>query len=374
MKSIIKFCLLGFVAVATTLNAQTTFKLSELNPYFSEYLSPMTSGLALGMGQGWVHRVKPHRFLGFDVKVSGAVLQIPSSLHNFNGTALSVMSGSGYALQQNGTTVSFDRELPTIVSSSTADYGLKKTIEAGSAVSIDVPLLDGLDLPYAGNAAVQLALGISDRVEIMGRFIPDMSSLLNRRLNINKASVSELNMWGVGVKYNIKEWIPIVKRIPVMHLSVLLAYSEFNLGIISNDLQLNPSELVNGSSVINDPFYDNDPNIYDQQGIGMCMNSLTGAVLLGAYIPVLHPYVGIGFNQYSVDAGLRGNFPVIQVGEDDAVDIIAIEKNALSVVDSNFKMNLQFGINFKIAIININAQYTLQDYSMLSVGVSVGMR
>lgn len=374
MRIIMKIYLVLILAFSVQLSAQSTFSIGELNPYYTEYLRPMTTGFALGMGQGWVHRAKPHKFLGFDLKLTGAVLEIPSSVHNFNGTALSEMSNAGYSLQRNGTAVSFDQELPSLVSSATADLGFKKSIQAGSNVTVDVPLLDGLDFPYAGNITAQLALGISDKAEVMVRYMPDMADRINNYASISAASVSELNMWGLGVKYNIKQWIPVVKRIPIIHLSAVLAYSEFNFGIVSNDMAINPSELVKGSSVINDPYLDHDPTIYDNQGIGVNMNAITGAVLFGAHIPVIHPYVGVGFNHYSIDAGLRGNFPVIQVGDNDVVDIIDIEKNALNVSDSNTALNLQFGVNFKIAILNINAQYTLQEYSMLSVGISLGIR
>ena len=275
MKIFTKILLALVLGFTMQVQAQNSFSVGELNPYFSEYLKPMTTGLAVGMGQGWVHNAKPHKVLGFDVKFSAAVVQIPSSVHNFNGTALSKMQNDGYALQSGGNVVSFDRELPTLVSASTADYGFKKTITAGSDVSVDVPLLDGLDFPYAGNVTLQFAVGLPKGTELMVRFIPDMSERVNNLANIDAASVSELNMWGLGVKHDIKQWIPVLSKLPIIEVSAMLAYSEFNLGIVSNDLALNPSELVQGSSVINDSYYQNDNTIYDNQGFGINLNSLT---------------------------------------------------------------------------------------------------
>ncbi len=393
MKRLTNLIALSLCFLTSSLNAQSTFSMGELNPYFSEYLKPMALGMATGMGHGWAHEARPHKILGFDLSLSVVAVQIPEADQTFKVSALSKMTGNGYSfLDANSNPLGNDDLLPTLVSSLPSDATMQKDLapsDLAPSMLVDVPMMDGLfpeDIAYAPNMALQFALGLPKGTEIMARYVPEVASTINDYANdagFDEASVNELNMWGIGVKHDIKQWIPVVKRVPMLEISALLAYSEFNFDIGTTAITLNPDELLNGIA----PTYtdiDGDGNVptsgadFNDVGFGMNMSSLTGAVLVGANIPVIRPFIGVGFNKASVSTGLTGNLPMIEynLNSSDGTTTANVDYDpvGLNVEAEKTFVNFQAGINFKLLIFNFHAQYTYQQYSMISAGLALSIR
>jgi len=37
-----------------------------------------------------------------------------------------------------------------------------------------------------------------------------------------------VSLWGVGVKHDLKQWIPVVKSIPILNLAIMYGYTNVN--------------------------------------------------------------------------------------------------------------------------------------------------
>ncbi len=381
MNKIKKTIILLTLFFCSSLIAQTstTFSVGELSPYFSEYLKPVTLGVATGMGSGWAHEAKPHNTLGFDVSFTATVVQFPSGGLTFDNNALSSMKNDGYSLLKDGNVVTNSATgIPSMASSDKgSSYSLQKTINSGFSSdpeTVEFDLLDGLDIPFVPNLAIQAAVGLPKNTEVMVRFIPDMSSSINNVMGSNDVSVDRLNMWGLGVKHDLKQWIPVLSRIPIIQLSAMVAYSQFNLDVNLPDIDLQPENIYKGTSTISyEGEADDKEATWKEHGFDMEMSSLVGSIMIGANIPVFKPYIGVGFNRASINTGLTGNLPKITYV--DATNIkVEIDEKGLRIDQKKTFANFQAGFNIKLAVFNIYAQYTLQEYSMFSGGIAFGFR
>lgn len=377
MKKSITLFILGLSLLATpTYSQQEVFSVGELDPYFGEYIKPMAIGMATSLGAGWAHEARPHKTLGFDISLSATGVMFPTSALNFSTEALSGMEG--YTFTNSDGPVS---SLPTLVSPDQANADINKTISYTTPVgsgseTIVIPAFNGLDIPFAPGASLQLAIGLPKGIEIIGRYVPEASSYINDYAGIDDLKVNKMNSWGIGVKHDIKQWIPVVAKVPFLEISALLAYSEFNFDITSPSIAITPQTLADASGII---ITDNSGASYEDQGFAMEMNSFNGALLVGLNIPVIRPFVGVGFNKASVNTGLTGTFPILSVDEtvlspDDLFVVNDVEDSPLYLEAERTFVNFQAGINIKIAVFTIHAQYTYQEYSMYSGGIALGFR
>lgn len=377
MKKILPF-ILGLFFLSPLINAQTkVFSVGELDPYFGEYIKPLAIGTATALGAGWAHEARPHKTLGFDISLSATAVMFPTSALNFSTDALSEMVSNGYSFGGAST-------LPTIVSPDQANTDIAKTISTPlGSEELKIPAFNGLDIPFAPGASLQLAVGLPKGIEIIGRYVPEAGSYINDYAGLEDITVNKMNSWGIGVKHDIKQWIPVVSKVPLLEISALLAYSEFNFDVSSPTIAITPQTLSDASGF---NIQDNSGADYTDQGFAMSMNSLNGALLVGANIPIIRPFIGVGFNKASVETGLTGTFPILHVNDsptnlDDVFYIPSesdseegTEQSPLYLEAEKTFVNFQAGLNIKIAILTIHAQYTYQEYSMYSGGISIGFR
>lgn len=365
--------------LSTQIQAQEVFSVGELDPYFGEYIKPMAIGLATGMGSGWAHEARPHKVLGFDISFGATLVNFPTNALNFSTDALSSMTANNYSfVDAGGASIS---NLPTIVADQSANADLQKTISytyMGTTVDQDIviPAFDGLNIPYAPSVSLQLAIGLPKGTEIIGRYVPESGETINEYSGMDELDINTLNLWGIGVKHDIKQWIPVVKKVPFLEISGLFSYSEFNFAMTSSSIAITPDEIANASGFT---IQDNSGATYNDQGFAMGMKSMTGSLLVGASIPVIRPFIGVGFNKATVETGLTGTFPKLALNsapssQNDIFVVNEVEEDPLYLEAEKTFMNFQAGINVKIAILTIHAQYTYQEYSMYSAGIAVGFR
>ena len=387
MKKAIYLYILSVITLFTPLLSQSSnsFSVGELNPYFGEYMKPMAIGLAAGMGSGWAHEARVHKTLGFDVSMSVSAVQIPTSAMNFSSSSLSDMNADGYSFYQGGSEMS-NVELPTVSSDQVTDVSMVKSLSYnGIDAALEIPAFDGLNANYAPSVALQAAVGLPKGFEIIGRYVPESSSLLNDYSGLDELSIEELNMWGIGLKYDIKDLLPFVSRVPLLRVSTLVTYSKFNFAMVSPEISFKPEDIIPsgvtwGYHPDNEMSDSEQATAYDNQGFAMEMTSITGSVLVGLNIPVIRPFIGFGVNRASASTGLTGNYPVIEFNENlgiTSTDILLVkdpEQDALYVETEKTFVNFQAGANIKLGFFSIHAQYIYQEYSMYSVGLALGFR
>ena len=350
----------------SSITAQTTLSIGEFDPYLSEYFRPFARGIASGMGAGWAHTAEVHSTLGFDVTINLTIVNIPASAAGFSSSDIASMQNDGYTFSGN--------EFPNIRSDGGPTTFINKNFDpiAGIGVlpAINFEALQGLNLGFAGSASLQAAVGLPKGTELMIRFMPDISGVANTALSaLGDTKLLPTMIWGLGVKHDIKQWIPVISKIPFLQVSGLLSYSKFTTGIKSGDLLITPENFGSPETV-----HDFSGANYSDQQFEMDVSSLTGSLLIGASIPVFQPFVGIGFNRGKFDAGLTGTYPILELNEGLRTDganlptpfIVSengTEKDPLIVDDIKTQLNLQAGARIKLGFIVFHYQFTKQEYT-----------
>ena len=63
----------------------------------------------------------------------------------------------------------------------------------------------------------------------------------------NDFSVKKMNMWRVGGKHDIKQWIFFLKSVPMLEVSGLLTYSKFSYAMTSQEFAIDPQSIADAS-------------------------------------------------------------------------------------------------------------------------------
>ncbi len=200
----------------------------------------------------------------------------------------------------------------------------------------------------------------------MLRIIPDFSSTVNTIVNSNDFKLSKTGMWGFGVKHDIKQWIPVIKKLPFLEISGMLAYSKFKTGFTSSMLNINP-DMFSAETTIE------DPKVWDNQRFDINVSSFTGSLLIGASLPVFQPFIGVGFNRGGFNAGFKGNYPVITCTTDGHT-VESYQTDPISIKSNKTQFNFQAGARLKLGPVVFHGQFTRQAYNMYSGGIAFTFR
>jgi len=319
----------------------------------TEYLRPYGNILSTNLSGGWYNTASIHDFPGFDITFSTSMSFAPSMHKEFDATKLGLTK---LTLKSGSPTV-----LPTAVGESDGQTATFQHLKNGySLAEFDMP--KGSGFGFAPMFMLQAGVGLPFKTEITGRFCP-------------KVEIFDVKMglWGVGLKHSLKQYIPVMKMVPLWNLSLQAGFTRFYssapLEFLPDDYDSPETTDVTGNLAL-----------YDSQEIQFNMNSLTGNLLASINLPVLCVYAGVGFVSTSTELKLLGNYPMVTdfniaankpiIGE-YVTDPINIEiKNANGSVLPRFNL----GTRFKFAVITLHFDYTYADYSMATAGLGFSFR
>lgn len=287
---------------------------NDINLLGKEYLRPYGEMLGVNLNSGWYNSAKVHKIGGFDITITGTYTTAPSSKQSFVIPQLESLT------PLNGATTA-----PTMAGDGKVAFGIN---EDPTNQQIE---LEGAELDYFITPMIQGSVGLPFHTEIMGRFMP----------RVEFGDYGKAYMWGLGLKHSLKDYIPFVKRVPFLQLSVLGAYTQFE------------SKLgVNGEAGTGN--LEADAAAY------------TGRLLLGANLPVVAFYTGVGYGNTQSNFDLVGDFSIAN-GEIQ-------DNNPLSLDYSTGNFDFNVGMRIRLAIFSIHADYSVGDYSVISGGVGINFR
>lgn len=358
--------LFALVANVSTLKAQLndteTFRLGEVDPYFSAYLKPFGQAMATGLSGGWTHTAKVHGTLGFDITISGSFVKVPEADFEANTSDFD-MPNYNFG---NAPTI------PTIAASSDINQPtISRSFENDELGDVVFDGIQGVGLAFGGGFAIQGAIGLPKGTELIVRLMPDLSKTVNNAMGDDMA-LEKTNMWGLGVKHDIKQWIPAISKVPFLQISGLLAYSKFQTGFAGDAMRFDPSTFGDDIQTGNANL-DASSSVWDDQKFTMAMSSFTGSLLVGANIPVFQPYIGLGFNSSKFEAGLKGNYPIIEINAAEQM-INDYETDPLTSVSKKTNVNFQAGARLKLGFFVFHYTFTAQEYKMHTGGIAFTFR
>lgn len=289
--------------------------LNDAEKLSKAYLEPFGKSLGTSLNNGWYNSAKPHKLFGFDITFTAAITLPPSGDRKFDVSKLNL---EYWELQDPN-----DNMAPSVTGEKT---GAPRLVDqaTGSSAFIDLP--QGANLRFIPAPIVQVGVGLPFHTEIMGRFFP----------KVDISGVGNFSLWGVGIKNEFKEFIPVFKRLPI-DVSILLGYTKLKSSF----------------------------DIKSNQTLDFEATGFTGKLLISKSIPVLTVYAGVGYNKSNTDVALKGTYVIPNVGT---------MENPLDLSFSNGGVNANIGLRIKLALLAFHFDYALGKYSILNAGVGINFR
>jgi len=323
----------SFVVIFALIMGHSVFSQESLRKFFQAgeanaelltraYLKPYGEMLGTSLNAGWYNTAKVHKFGGFDLTFSVMNAVAPSSARTFDVNKLGLsgvedITGDGIA-----PTIAGEMESVPSVSGNT-DYGsFSFTLPNGSGN-------DKLPIPM-----LQAAVGLPFNTEIMARVVPKMKF----------GDAGEVSVLGFGLKHSLKNYIPFVKRIPFLQMSVLAGYTDFNTTY----------EISSGDEVT-----------VENGELAVASGAFTSRLLVGANFPVVSLYTGVGYGSTNSDFDVKGTYTVENMPE-------LTNPFTLGYKTTGFDFNA--GVRLRLGFLALHADYTVGDYSVLTAGVGINIR
>ncbi len=375
-KHFLKASLLALLGAANFQDAVAQFDLApfmragkeDANKLINAYMSPLMTGWASGINNGWYNTAKPHGTGGFDITASFGVFFIPTDAMTFNPSSLGLNSveaanpsGKADVDVNNAPTAFSDKQGPTWQ----VNYPNNADPNRKSFASFEIPKGPGVSL-FATLPTAQFAIGIYKNTEVMLRFLPE----------INAAGV-KASLFGFGIKHDIKQWIPGVKDMP-FDLSAIFAYSTSKA-----------SYTMDGDKALMPPLDSNKVPLpgslatadYQNQTLEFKTSGWMLGLIVSKKLGPLTPYLGVNYNNSSVEMNMKGTYPVTiynpaynngngSFGRNEVLNVS--DPIALTGSANGFRANAGFRI--KLLILTIHADYTFAKYNMLTAGVGINLQ
>jgi len=367
LKLFVFIVLLGFStniakSQINTLSSFMTGSAEDAEKLFTAYVSPYANGLGASMSAGWYNTAKTHKLGGFDITLTFNTAIVPNDDRAFNISDLGLGEGSGIVSRVSST----QDESPTIAGENTAGPQITYWAENPLGGEIEIASFDlpkGTGFRYVPSPMIQASLGLIKGTEIMGRFTP----------RFDVGDNGSIGMWGIGVKHSLKQWIPAVKRIPVLQLAVMGGYTKFSS---TTDISFQPDFYSSATTI------ENDIDMYSNQQMLFETSSFTANVIVSANLPVVCFYGGLGFATTKSNLKLDGYYPFPSVnssnGTLEVLTANAIE-NPIDITIENkggstTKPRINAGMRFKFAVITLHFDYTYANYSIATAGLGLSFR
>ena len=171
---------------------------ADANTLIKAYLNPYGNAFGEGLNMGWYNSAKTHKLGGLDLAISVSAIQIPKSDQTFDINSLSLQKLTLENPSQHiAPTVAGKKEVgPKLV---------VKDSDGSTAFSFNTP--EGVGMNTVPVPMVQLTFGVLPHTDVIGRFVPQV------KYNSNGDQM-KIDFWGIGVKHNFMEWLPVLKELP----------------------------------------------------------------------------------------------------------------------------------------------------------------
>ena len=303
------------------------------------YTNPLAKSFIYGLNTGWAHSAKTHKQLGFDLSIGVGASMVSDADFSF------IPNGLRYAeVPSNGLPTIFSKSnsvpLDVLIPANSETDELRATLEFPGGVGDDLPI-SGVPVPTA-----QLSVGAVLNTDVIVRFVPES--------NLEGASVS---LWGLGLKHDLTQYLGPIDKLP-FNLSILAAQTT-----VSSRYNFEPNTLSQNPTA-------------DMRYVDFNLKAQTVQLLGSLDFPFISVFGAVGISRGSADLGMKGVYELEytqQVGGFE-VPIVTSITDPVSLDYSANSALATIGARLNLAIVKIYGQYSLQEYSTASVGVSLGLR
>jgi hypothetical protein len=329
---------------------------SDAGLLFDAYITPWANAIGTSLCGGWYNTAKPHKLGGFDITFTTNISFIPEDAKSFD---LAVLGLSDNVQLPSGNTLA-----PSVAGESTSGPELTYLINGQYEVaSLRTPQGTGVGL--MATPMVQIGVGLIKDTEVNFRFLP----------NVNLLDFGKLRLWGIGGKHSIKQWIPALKKLPVLNLSLMGGYTSFSS---SFNLSVDPEDINNTEG------FDQTTEAisFADQTLDLTVKSFTINLLVSANLPVVCFYGGLGIANTKTELGLKGYYPIPTIELPLTTPVVTDESAIKDPVSLEIKNNdgkptkprINIGMRLKLGPVTIHGDYTYANYSNVTAGLGISIR
>ena len=315
MKKLLFILLAGLIGLSSFGQTQNILAndIAQGEKLIEAYFTPMAGSFGAGLNSGWYNTAKPHSLGGFDLTLTLNTVIIPSSAKTFN-----IKAAGGDIFTSD------DTEASTIFGSADATTMTYNNNSTGLDVDFEMP--GGFKTPAIPLPMIQAGIGLIKNTAIDVRYMP----MLNVGDNIN------VNLFGIGIKHDLLQWIPGIGNAIPMSLSLQGGYTSLNteLEILGQEVSLKTKATT--------------------------INLVASKKLL-----MVTGYVGLGYNSATTTFTTDANFDLGGIQFDEKVEV-AFESN------NNLRTNI--GLRLNMTVVTIQADYTFAEYPTATLGLGVSLR
>jgi hypothetical protein len=304
--------LFTILALFTGLSSFTQTATEDGKNLIESYISPLGNSLGAALNNGWYNTAKPHSLGGFDITITANIVMVPNNAKTFN---ISESNGGAFT----------GGETPTILGNGD---GASATYNAESSA-----MPKGLNIPIIPLPILQAGVGLIKGTELNFRYMPELKI----------GSAGQVGLFGVGLKHDILQWLPIVDKIP-LDLSIQAGYTKLSSEI----------ELI-------------DPTATISPQANLDVSATTVNLILSKKLLMFTPYLGLGYNSTKTTFNVEGNYNVAGL-DIDVSDLTKIDFES----KNNFRANI--GFRFNIAVLALQANYTFSEHPTATLGAGISLR
>lgn len=297
------------------------------------YIAPFMKGFGIGITNGWYNTAKPHNTLGFDFTATVNAVYIPDKDAVYNIADLDLQRVELVSVNNDPSATS----APTVFG---PDVDVKYQYTASdnsSKVFTGPPGLGLKDRSILGNVVpvpmAQVGIGIIKNTDIKLRYIPTI-----------EGDDYSFNLFGIGIMHDVKQHIPGIKLLP-FDLSIFAGYTDL-------DFELDLSE---------------DPSTEGQRAT-FSTHAFTVQGLISKKIAMLTVYGGLGFNKVNSELNILGEYDFNKDGNIDETDPLK------EMLFSTGGPRATVGARLQLLVLTFHADYTMQEYNVLTIGVGLTLR
>ncbi len=331
--------------------------IDDAEVFLQEYLKPYANILGSDLNAGWYNTARPHELGGLDITATVSWAKAPSSALAFDLAGLEL---NGTIEPDPGTIA------PTIAGEQDPRPGISYTqmVDMGGGNMQEVEYArftvpDGAGVDYFPLPMAQLTVGLPFGTDVSARFIP----------MIGYRDYGEIGLWGVGGKHSISQWLPFLKEMKFLDISVQGGYTNVTSSV---HVVLEPQSLVEV-----DPYPDYN---WDDQFITMKVEGWTLNLIASQTFPVISFYQGIGYASSMVDLLTEGHYPISTVILDESSADFGkvtyeIAENPIELSYKNFNnLRLNVGARLKLGVLTLHYDFTYTFYATQSAGIGISFR
>jgi len=278
------------------------------------YFTPMAESFGSGLNNGWYNTAKPHSLGGFDVTFTVNTVIIPKSEKTFN-----IEDAGGNIFTSDET------DAATILG-----HGALNAMYYKPSTTPNIPIAFNMPGGLGAHAVplpmMQAGIGLIKNTAIDIRYMP----MMNVGNDIN------VNLFGIGLKHDLLQWIPGIGDAVPMSLSLQGGYTTLNTKLTVN-----------------------------LQEVSLNTEATTINLIASKKLLMVTGYAGLGYNSATTTFAANANFDLNGVQFNEKVEV---------AFESNKNVRANIGLRLNIALVTMQADYSFAKYPTATLGIGVSLR